>query len=404
MDGRYSNNAWLQELPKPILQLCWDNAALISPKTAKRLKLSDEDKVELSLKDRQVAAPVLIVPGHSDDSVTVYFGYGRTRFGIADARGFNAYQLYSGESYYSFGLTIRKLDEKWALARTHRHHSMEGRNIVRRGSIREFEKNPQSIVMNGAKPLPSLLPKRENADHAWAMVIDLNSCIGCNTCTIACQAENNIPVVGKEQVQNSREMHWIRVDRYYEGEKENPRTFFQPVPCMHCEKAPCELVCPTEATNHSSEGLNQMVYNRCVGTRYCSNNCPYKVRRFNFLQYTNTKDAQLRLMNNPNVTVRSRGVMEKCTYCIQRIEKVRIKSKIENSKIKDGEITPACAQACPTEAITFGDKNDPQSRVASLIKSPLNYSLLHELGTVPRTTYLAKLYDNLDWKKEDHNG
>lgn len=400
-DGVYSNISWLQELPKPILQLCWDNAALLSPKTAEKLGLKDEDKIELRLNDYHVEAPTLIVPGHPDDALTVHFGYGRTRSYLASGRGFSAFEIFNG-NYFSTGVQIKNLHEKWELARTNLHYRMENRELILRGSLNDYLKDPSSIVPQSVRaPGPSLLPKRENADHAWAMVIDLNSCIGCNTCTIACQAENNIPVVGKAQVQKSREMHWIRVDRYYEGGIENPKTLFQPVPCMHCEKAPCELVCPTVATVHSSEGLNQMVYNRCIGTRYCSNNCPYKVRRFNFLQYADMKTPNMRLMYNPNVTIRSRGVMEKCTYCIQRIEEGRIKSRLENRDIKDGDITPACAQACPTEAITFGDKFDSSSKLAGLLKLPLNYSVLHELGTLPRTTYLAKLSnENPRWKKE----
>ncbi|HXW53375.1 MAG TPA: TAT-variant-translocated molybdopterin oxidoreductase, partial [Myxococcota bacterium] len=304
-DGRYANNGWLQELPKPILQLTWDNAALLSPHTAKKLAIDDEDRIELRIKDRKVEAPALVIPGHPDDAITVYFGYGRTRAtqtGIN--RGFDAYKLFDGESYFSKNIKIRKQNAKWELARTHVHYRMEDRQIVRRGDLKEYLKSPQSIVANQVKK-SSLLKNRLDARYAWAMVIDLTSCIGCNTCTIACQAENNIPIVGKAQVQNAREMHWIRVDRYYEGKSENPKTFFQPVPCMHCETAPCEVVCPTAATNHSREGINQMVYNRCVGTRYCSNNCPYKVRRFNFLHYADSKTRNFRLMYNPSVTVRS---------------------------------------------------------------------------------------------------
>lgn len=403
LDGQYAHNAWLQELPKPIVQLCWDNAAFLSPATAKKLSLSNEDKITLAIDARNVDAPVFIVPGHADDCVTVNFGYGRSRAGIGSHRGFNAYELFELNKYYATDLQITKLTSTWKLANVDRHHTMAGRSIVRRGSWHNYQKNPSSIIPPEAHaPQTSLLPKRKGGQYAWAMVIDLNSCIGCNTCTIACQAENNIPVVGKEQVRNARQMHWIRVDRYFEGPPENPQTYFQPVPCMHCENAPCELVCPTAATNHSVEGVNQMVYNRCVGTRYCSNNCPYKVRRFNFLQYSDTKTASLRLMYNPDVTLRTRGVMEKCTYCVQRIEDKRIRAAKENRNIRDGEIIPACAQACPTNAIVFGDKQQPSTQVAKLAQHPLNYSLLHELGTRPRTTYLAKLANqNARWQKEE---
>ncbi len=386
-----------------MLQLTWDNAALLSPNTASKLAIKDEDRIELRLKDRTLEAPALIIPGHPDDTVTVHFGYGRTKASpTAIGKGFNAYKLFDGDAYFSKGVEIRNLGGKWDLARTHVHYRMEGREIVRRGDVKDYLANPSSIVPKALKsPKASLLKRRPTARDAWAMVIDLNSCIGCNTCTIACQAENNIPIVGKEQVRNAREMHWIRVDRYYEGVSSNPKTYFQPVPCMHCETAPCEVVCPTAATNHSGEGLNQMVYNRCVGTRYCSNNCPYKVRRFNFLHYADVKTSSLRLLYNPNVTVRSRGVMEKCTYCIQRIEEVRIKAQKENREIKDGEIIPACAQACPTQAITFGDKSNANNKVAKLKSLPLNYAVLDDLGTLPRTTYLAKLYnENPQWRKE----
>ncbi len=379
--GRYSNNGWLQELPKPVLQMTWGNAVILSPSSAAALGVSDEDLVEIKLNTQSIQAPVLRVPGHPNESITIHLGYGRTQAGsVGSGHGFNAYSLMSGPNQKSAsGAEIRKVGATGELALTHFHSNMEGRNLIRKGQV------PEDAV----RPPVTLLVPYPSAQEAWAMVIDLNSCIGCNACTIACQAENNIPIVGKEQVRRSREMHWIRVDRYFEGGSENPRIYFQPVPCMHCEKAPCEEVCPTAATNHSHDGINQMVYNRCVGTRYCSNNCPYKVRRFNFFEYSHPKNTLLPLMHNPNVTVRSRGVMEKCTYCTQRIQDVRIRAEKEDRKIRDGEIVTACQAVCPTSAIIFGDQNDPRSRVALLKKLPSNYSLLNDLGTVPRTTYLS---------------
>ncbi|MDQ6911287.1 MAG: 4Fe-4S dicluster domain-containing protein [Verrucomicrobiota bacterium] len=401
LDGRYANNAWLQELPDPFTSIVWDNAALVSPTTASRLKLENGDVVRLKFQGRAVNAPVWILPGQADDCVTVTLGYGRTRAGsVGNGVGFNAYALRTSDAPWGGpGLEIEKTGEHHDLVTTQHHWDMHGREEVRVGALEDFRKNPGAIAKPEEPPPTndeSLYPNVAYTGHAWAMSIDLNTCIGCGVCTIACQAENNIPVVGKEQVAMNREMHWIRIDRYYENKPglTSPRVLHQPVPCMHCENAPCELVCPVAATVHSSEGLNQMVYNRCIGTRYCSNNCPYKVRRFNFLEYDANQFEQRitrKLMRNPDVTVRTRGVMEKCTYCIQRINSVKIETEKANRAIRDGEITPACAQACPTEAIVFGDLNDANSRVAKLRASPLNYGLLAELHTRPRTTYLAKL-------------
>ncbi|MFN2475130.1 MAG: 4Fe-4S dicluster domain-containing protein [Chthoniobacterales bacterium] len=398
-DGRYANNAWLQELPNPHTKIVWDNAALLSPATAKRFSLENGDVVNLKFRGRSVRAPIWIQPGQADDCVTVNLGYGRSRAGtVGNGVGFSAYALRTSDAQWGgSGLEVEKTGDHHDLVTTQHHWSMEGRDQVRVGTFAAFQQSPRDIVQTGEPP-PSgdetLYPNVAYNGHAWGMAIDLNTCIGCGTCTIACQAENNIPVVGKEQVAMNREMHWIRVDRYYDGSLTNPQMLHQPVPCMHCENAPCELVCPVAATVHSSEGLNQMVYNRCIGTRYCSNNCPYKVRRFNFLEYDANQFEQpptRKLMRNPDVTVRSRGVMEKCSYCIQRINAVKIDAGKANREIRDGEITPACAQACPADAIIFGDINDPNSRVAKLRKSPLNYGLLEELNTRPRTTYLAKL-------------
>ena len=393
-DGAFANNAWLQELPKPITQLTWDNVALLGAATAKKLGLEDGDVVRFKNGDYSVEAPIYVLTGHAEQATTLFFGYGRSRAGhVADSRGYNAYALQKSSSpFRSAGISLEKTAEKMALATTQTHHKMEGRELVVRGTFAGFERNAEALVPSGLRnPQPSLIPAIEYAGEAWAMVIDLSVCIGCKACMIACQAENNIPVVGKDQVLASRELHWIRVDSYFEGDPNNPKTFFQPVPCMHCERAPCEYVCPTAATNHSSDGLNQMVYNRCVGTRYCSNNCPYKVRRFNFFAYAEESGATPALSRNPDVTVRSRGVMEKCTYCVQRIQEARIDAEKEGRPLRDGEVVTACQAACPTSAIVFGDKNDKASQVRKLRESKRNYSLLAELGTQPRTTYLAKL-------------
>jgi MoCo/4Fe-4S cofactor protein with predicted Tat translocation signal len=394
-DGAFANNGWLQELPKPLTKLTWDNAALISPATAERLGLANEELVDLIAHDRAVRAPVWIVPGHAEDSVTVYLGYGRIRAGrVGTGAGFNAYALRTATApWYTSGLEIRKTGLTFPLACTQHHHNMEGRPLVLSNTLAAYLEHPHFVheLLHTPAADLTLYPPHKYEGYAWGLAIDTNACIGCGACVTACQAENNIPIVGKDQVLVGREMHWIRIDRYYKGDLDNPETYHQPLPCMHCENAPCEVVCPVAATVHSHEGLNDMVYNRCVGTRYCANNCPYKVRRFNFLQYADYHTPSLKLLNNPDVTVRSRGVMEKCTYCVQRINAVRIESKKEERAIRDGEITPACQQACPAQAIVFGNINDPQSQVSQLRADPLHYALLAELNTRPRTTYLARL-------------
>jgi MoCo/4Fe-4S cofactor protein with predicted Tat translocation signal len=393
-DGRFANNGWLQELPKPLAKLTWDNAALISPTTAERLGLTNGDLVELDYRGQVVQAPVWLMPGQGEGSVTIYLGYGRTQAGrVGTGVGFNAYVLRTADTpWFGSGLNIRKTGEQYQLASTQLHHSIEGRSLLRVGTVAQFEAEPDFVQeMETQGEEISLYPKFEYEDNAWGMAIDLSACIGCNACVMACQAENNIPIVGKAEVLNGREMHWLRLDRYYQGDLVNPETHHQPVMCMHCENAPCEVVCPVGATQHDDEGLNVMVYNRCIGTRYCSNNCPYKVRRFNFLQYSDLESESLKLQRNPNVTVRSRGVMEKCTYCVQRISAARITAKIEGREIRDSEVVTACQGACPTQAIVFGNINDPDSQVAKLKASPLNYGMLTELNTHPRTTYLAKL-------------
>jgi len=393
-DGRFANNAWLQELPKPLTKLTWDNAALVSPKLAQQLGLVNEDQVELQYRGAVVLAPVWIVPGQAEATVTVTLGYGRSRAGrIGNGAGFDAYGLRRSDAlWHGQGLQVRKTGAKVPLATTQHHFSMEGRRPIRVTTLDQFHRDPALVAGDLHRPpRPNMYEPVRDEGYAWAMSINLDACIGCSACTIACQAENNIPIVGKSEVRRGREMHWIRVDRYYEGAAEQPRTYFQPVPCMHCEDAPCEVVCPVEATVHDSEGLNLQVYNRCIGTRFCSNNCPYKVRRFNFLQYADEDTESLKAQRNPEVTVRTRGVMEKCSYCVQRITNARIEAQKGNRHLADGDVVTACQAACPTEAIVFGDLNDPRSQVNRAKASPLNYALLGELNTRPRTTYLAKL-------------
>jgi molybdopterin-containing oxidoreductase family iron-sulfur binding subunit len=399
-DGQFSNNGWLQELPKPMTKLTWDNAVLIGPKMAARLDIHTEDVVELELNGRKAKGPVWIQAGHPDNSVTVFLGYGRKRAGrVGTAQGFDAYPLRtSAAPWIATGLQIRKTGETYKLASTQGMQSMDTpdgghRPLVRETTLEEYRKEPNFAKEDEPpKELTLYTPyPYDKEDYAWGMAIDLNSCVGCNNCMIACQSENNIAVVGKEQVVIGRHMHWIRVDAYYQGDRDNPRAFFQPVPCMQCENAPCEVVCPVGATNHTPEGLNDMVYNRCVGTRYCSNNCPYKVRRFNFLLFSDWETPQLKMMHNPDVSVRSRGVMEKCTYCVQRINERRIDAEKEDRKINDSELQTACQQSCPAGAIIFGNINDPNSKVSKLKAQSRNYSLLGELNTRPRTTYLAEV-------------
>ena len=395
-DGRFANNGWLQELPKSLTRLTWDNAALIAPATAERLGLADEDVVELAYGGRTLRAPIWIQPGHAPDAVTVHLGHGRTHAGkVGTGSGFNAYALRTSDaSWFANGLELRKTGDRQPLASTQHHHSMEGRPLVRVATLAEYHEHPDFAHEMEETPAADdtmYAPEHPYEGNAWGMAIDLSSCVGCNACAIACQAENNIPVVGKAEVTRGHEMHWIRVDRYYAGDLDNPETYHQPVPCMHCENAPCEIVCPVGATVHSSEGLNDMVYNRCVGTKYCSNNCPYKVRRFNWFLYNDWTTESLKPLRNPDVTVRSRGIMEKCTYCVQRISHVRIEAQKEDRPIRDGEIITACQQVCPAQAITFGNINDKSSRVAQLKAEPRNYGLLSSLNTRPRTTYLARL-------------
>ncbi|HVU12335.1 MAG TPA: 4Fe-4S dicluster domain-containing protein, partial [Phototrophicaceae bacterium] len=388
-DGEFNNNGWLQELPKPFTKLTWDNAALVSPAMAQMYGLNTGDLVTLKTADNSVQAPVMILPGQADNCVTVTLGYGRTVTGkIGTGTGFSAYPLIKLPNGFVGNLQVTKTGDTYPLATTQNHFTLEGRDLIHTGTLTDYLSDPQLGYSNEANP--SLYPASPVApgEYQWGMSIDLNACIGCNACIIACQSENNIPTVGKEQVQAGREMHWLRVDGYFGGDLDDPAFYHQPVPCMHCEKAPCEPVCPVGATVHDDEGINEMVYNRCVGTRYCSNNCPYKVRRFNFFQYA---DPDLKILNNPDVTVRDRGVMEKCTYCIQRIDRAHSAADREGRQIADGEIRTACQAACPANAIVFGNIADQAAQVAQRKAQSTDYALLGELNTRPRTTYLARL-------------
>jgi molybdopterin-containing oxidoreductase family iron-sulfur binding subunit len=396
-DGRYANNGWLQELPRPITKLTWSNAVLMAPALAAKLGVANEEVVSVKTATGAIEAPAWIVPGHAADSITIHLGYGRWRAGrIANGVGVNANIARRwAEPWIESGARIEKTGRRERMAVTQEHGSMEGRGLIRIAGVEEYQKDPafaqrQNHGPKNVKEL-SMYQPYEYKGYSWGMTIDLNACTGCNACTIACQSENNIPIVGREEVIRGREMHWIRMDRYFEGDIDDPSIHHQPLACVHCDNAPCEVVCPVAATTHSSEGLNQMTYNRCVGTRYCANNCPYKARRFNFFLYGDWESKSLDAMRNPDVTVRSRGVMEKCTYCVQRINAARIEAEKEDRKIRDGEVVTACQSVCPAQAIVFGDQNDPNSKIARLKKDPRNYTLLDDLNVKPRTSYLAKL-------------
>jgi molybdopterin-containing oxidoreductase family iron-sulfur binding subunit len=424
-DGTYANNGWLQELPKQITKLTWDNAAIISPKTATDLNVTTNtmemvnDMVEVVVQDRRLRLPVWIEPGHADGAVTIHLGYGRTKAGrVGDGAGFNANSLRTTATPWSAaGGRVRKVEGTYRLATTQHFQNIDydntgtplnaERHLVRYATVEHFKKHPKfaqepdhHLEVESSLYPHSPEPRRQNEDagigNRWAMVINMNTCIGCNACVVACNAENNIPVIGKSGVLRNRNMHWLRIDRYYESEPDSSskvKVHFQPLPCMQCEKAPCELVCPFAATVHDSEGINVMIYNRCAGTKFCSNNCPYKVRRFGYFYYNDYESESLMLMRNPDVSVRTRGVMEKCTYCLQRLwsAKINAEKKRGDTKVLDGEVVTACAGACPTRTITFGNLNDPDSAVAKARKDDRNYGLLVELNTKPRTTYLAKL-------------
>jgi molybdopterin-containing oxidoreductase family iron-sulfur binding subunit len=423
-DGRYANDGWLQELPDPLTKLTWDNPALVSPKTAESLGLATGDLVRLEYAGRSLELAASILPGMADGVVALTLGYGRQRAGrIGNGVGFDTFTVRSSKAPgFDRGATITRLGRKYPLSATQDHGSMEGRPVVRESTLTELRSETASRETpaaegahgeNAARAKEGGTPAKDGSHgvfaeepehfslwkehtyeqgHQWGMTIDLNSCIGCSACMTACQSENNVPVVGKTQVANQREMHWLRVDRYFSGDPSgSPEVVFQPVPCMHCEDAPCEQVCPVAATVHDGEGLNVMVYNRCIGTRYCSNNCPYKVRHFNFFNFTKDTPEILKLAMNPDVTVRARGVMEKCTYCTQRINRAKIDAKLAGRALRDGDVKTACQQACPASAIEFGDLRDSSSRVVAAKADPRNYALLEELNTKPRTTYLSKV-------------
>lgn len=402
-DGRYNNNAWLQETPDPITKLTWDNAALISPKTAEAIGVGFQDKVTITLDGRSLEIAVLVLPGLADNTIVLPLGYGRSASGkVGTGSGFNTYALRGTSGmWHGVGATAAKAAGHYELAVTQDHHIMydpsleDGpRPIVREASLEEYKAHPDFApeMVHYNKISAWEEPDYSQTKNQWGMTIDLNACIGCNACTVACQSENNIAVVGKEEVINGREMSWIRLDRYFTGSMDDPQMVHQPVGCAHCENAPCETVCPVAATVHGVEGTNDMAYNRCIGTRYCANNCPFKVRRFNFLDYHGQVDEMVKMVHNPDVTVRMRGVMEKCTYCTQRIHRAKRKAKIEGRlDLRDGEVTPACAQACPAEAIVFGNINDPNSRVSKLKKRDRNYEMLAELNIQPRTSFLARV-------------
>jgi molybdopterin-containing oxidoreductase family iron-sulfur binding subunit len=398
-DGRHANSAWLQELPHPVTKMTWDNAITLSTSTAGELGLKKGDIATLSTADgRSVTGPVFVQPGQADDSITVALGYGRRRGGkVAVGVGFDAAALRTTTSpWFVRGVRLEKARGKHLFGITQDHGRMEGRDLALATTLAEVSQADSAFfkkVNNLRGPLPQIIEPVDYSQEAykWGMSIDLSRCTGCGACAAACQSENNIAVVGRDNVRKGREMNWIRVDRYYEGSEADPTVVVQPIPCQHCETAPCEYVCPVNATVHSDEGLNEMVYNRCIGTRYCSNNCPYKVRRFNFLDFHGDVSPVRKMVHNPDVTVRSRGVMEKCTYCVQRIERVRIDARVEGRGIADGEVVTACQQTCPAGAISFGSLNDPGSKVSQKHADPRRYDLLHEINTRPRTVYLARV-------------
>ena len=390
--GASANNAWLHELPDAVTKATWDNPLLVSPGTAAAKGLRDEDVVKLEVAGRSLELPMLRVPGMADGTLALYLGYGRAKAGrVGSGVGFDAFALRTAAAAdLATDVKLAPAGRRYPVSQTQDHGSMEGRPIIREATLEHYRRQPGFATEE--TELFQLWPEHEyKKSPQWGMVIDLNACTGCNACAVACQSENNVPVVGKDQVRRGREMAWLRIDRYFTGEAADPTAAFQPVPCMQCENAPCEQVCPVAATVHDAEGLNAMVYNRCIGTRYCSNNCPYKVRRFNFFNYTKDTPRVLKLANNPDVTVRARGVMEKCTYCVQRLSAAKIDARLGGRELKDGDARTACQQACPAEAIQFGDLTQLESKVAKARANDRTYALLAELNTRPRTTYQARL-------------
>lgn len=401
-NGNLANNPWLQELPDPIAKISWDNFAAVPVKWAEENGVQNESVITVN----GIELPVLIQPGQAADTISVALGYGREIAGkVGERVGKNMYRLSTIENgakkLWLTGATVQTTEKIHELAISQTHHSMEGRPIVRETTFDEWKINPAAgneLKEEHEKHKVTLYPEVEFKGHHWGMAVDLSSCTGCSNCSVSCQAENNIPVIGKEQVRNRRIMHWIRIDRYFSSDAQNPEVFHQPVMCQHCDNAPCENVCPVSATPHSDEGLNQMVYNRCVGTKYCVNNCPYKVRRFNWFQYVNNDEFDFaansdlgRMVLNPDVTVRSRGVVEKCSFCVQRIQEKKIKAKVDGRRLDDGEVQPACVQSCPANALVFGDMNNPDSKISKYMKNERNYHLLEELHTLPSVGYLTKV-------------
>ncbi len=392
-DGSFSNNAWLQELPDPLTKLTWGNAAIVSPATGARLNVETGDVLRLSYRDRELNLPALVLPGHADGSVSVHLGYGRKGAErVARGVGGNVYNLWTTNAPYADdGLSVTAVAGAHVkLAITQDHWAMEGRPAALGATLDEYRADPDFAKPKG-RELSLYQPYDYESGDQWAMVVDLSTCTGCSACVVACQAENNVPVVGKEAVLRHREMHWLRIDRYFGGDVADPTVAMQPMLCQHCEKAPCEYVCPVNATVHSPDGLNEMIYNRCVGTRFCSNNCPYKVRRFNWFNYNAELDETERLAKNPDVTVRDRGVMEKCTFCVQRVRRAQQAAMVDGRRVEPGEVVTACQQSCPTNAISFGSLTNPDDTLVRRLAARRRYAALEELGTTPRVTYLARI-------------